>query len=335
MREAPSWLPAAALRVQLDGLGVLGLDSERVRARVGPLPDAADALVPVQTYLDMWDEAERLYGLPGLPSALALAIPFGAFGALDYLVGSADTVAGCCESAMLHFAMVAVDVALEIDPLGDGAHALRVRGLVEMPAQALEFTLAALYSRLRHVSGGSFAPRLLGLPIPRPADDAVRARLFCLTPAYEHPCAELLIDDANWRMATRSADPFLHATLKGMAAQLQLSQPGDSTLERALRARLRDALAQGRADAARMAVLLGVSERTLQRRLTELGRSFSDVVEDFRREEAVRLLAAPGLHLVEISNRLGYAEQTSFTRAFRRWTGITPGAWRAERQGFA
>ena len=80
-----------------------------------------------------------------------------------------------------------------------------------------------------------------------------------------------------------------------------------------------------------MAVLLGVSERTLQRRLTELGRSFSDVVEDFRREEAARLLATPGLHLVEVAGRLGYAEQTSFTRAFRRWTGTTPGAWRAGR----
>ena len=80
-----------------------------------------------------------------------------------------------------------------------------------------------------------------------------------------------------------------------------------------------------------MAVLLGVSERTLQRRLTELGRSFSDVVEDFRHEEAARLLATPGIPLVEVASRLGYAEQTSFTRAFRRWTGTTPGAWRAGR----
>ena len=330
--ETPAWLPVLTLRLQLQGLSSLGLDSERLQARLGPLPEGADALVPVQTYLDMWDEAERLYGRPGLPSALAHAIPFGAFGALDYLVGSADTVAGCCESAMLHFAMVAIDVALEIDPLVGGDHALRVRALAPLPVQALEFTLAALCSRLRYISGGSFQPRLVGLPLPRPADDAVRQRVFGLAPAYGHPCAELLVDAATWQMPTRSADPFLHATLKGMAAQLQLAQPGDSTLERALRARLRDALAQGRADAARMAALLGVSERTLQRRLTEAGRSFSDVVEAFRREEAVRLLATPGLHLVQVAGRLGYAEQTSFTRAFRRWTGVTPGAWRDGRR---
>jgi AraC-like DNA-binding protein len=332
MPDGPIWLPALTLRLQLQGLATLGLDSERVRARLGPLPDTPDAVIPVQTYLDMWEEAERQYGLPGLPSALALAIPFGAYGALDYLVGSADTVAGCCESAMLHFTMVAIDVGLEIDALEDGACALRVRPLAHLPAQALEFTLAALFSRLRYVTGGIFMPKFLGLPVARPDSDTVRTRLLGMLPAYQHPCAEMLIDADSWRMPIRSADAFLHAALKDIAVKLQLTRPGDSTVERALRARLRDALPQGRVDVARMAVLLGVSVRTLQRRLGDLGRNFSDVVEDFRREEAARLLAIPGLPLVKIPGRLGYAEQTSFTRAFRRWTGTTPGAWRAGRR---
>jgi AraC-like DNA-binding protein len=172
---------------------------------------------------------------------------------------------------------------------------------------------------------------MLGLPIAQPANDTVRPGLFGQARAYGHPCAEMIIDGDSWRMPIRSADAFLYATLVAMAEKLQLTQPDDSTLERALRARLRDALAQGRADAARMARLLGVSERTLQRRLNELGRSFSEVVEDFRREEAARLLTTSGLQLVEVAGRLGYAEQTSFTRAFRRWTGTTPAMWRAGR----
>jgi AraC-like DNA-binding protein len=335
MREAPGWLPALTLHLQLQGLAALGLDSERVRAHLGPLPDivtAPDAMVPVGTYLSLWDEAERLYGKPGLPSALAHTIPFGAFGALDYLVASADTVAGCCESARLHFAMVALDVALEVDALDDGGHLLRVRALASLPAQALEFTLAALFHRLRYVCGDRFMPQRLGLPVDRPDQDDVRVRLYGLAPLYGHPCAEMLIDASTWRLPTRSADAFLHATLKGMADRLNLARPGDSTLALALRARLRDALAMGRADAAHMAALLGVSERSLQRRLTEQGLSFTEVVEAFRREEAARLLAVPGLTLVTVAGRLGYAEQTSFTRAFRRWTGVTPGAWRAGRR---
>lgn len=328
MAEVPTWLPVLTLQLQLQGLQTLGLDSDAVRARLGPLPETRDALVPLQTYQDMWDGAQTLYGLPGLPSALAMVIPFGAFGALDYLVGSADTIAGCCESAALHFATVSNDLWLELDQLKGGAHALRVRGPGPLPAQALEFTLAAVFNRLRYVTGGSFKPLLLGLPTLRPADDAVREGLFGMTLTHGYPCAEMVIDADTWRASTLKADPFLHATLKHMASQLQFAQPDDSLLERALRARLRAALAQGRADADRMAMLLGVSERTLQRRLAKLGRSFSDVVEDFRREEAARLLTISGLPLVAVAGRLGYAEQTSFTRAFRRWTGSTPGAWR-------
>jgi AraC-like DNA-binding protein len=331
MPDTSPWLPVLTLQLQLEGLAALGLDSGRVRARLGPLPSAPEALVPIQTYLAMWEEAEQLYGLPGVPSALALAIPFGAFGAVDYLAGSANTVGGACESAMLHFSMVAIDVGLEIDRLEDGARAVRVRSLAAVPAQGLEFTLAVVFGRLRHLTGGRFVPRMLGLPVERPAHDNVRPGLFGQAPAYGHPCAEMIIDGDGWRLPIRSADAYLHATLVAMAEKLQLTQPDDSTLERALRARLRDALAHGRADAARMALLLGVSERTLQRRLNELGRRFSEVVEEFRREEAARLLTKPDLHLVDVASRLGYAEQTSFTRAFRRWTGTTPALWRAGR----
>ncbi len=330
MVEAVTWLPAQTLHLQLQGLHALGLDSEHVRARVGPLPNEPEALVPVQCYLSFWDEAQALYGLPGLPTALAMAIPFGAFGALDYLVGSADTVAGCCESARLHFAMVAKDARLEIESLSGGEHALRVRSLGQqsVPTAAQEFVLAAVFHRLNYVCAGNFKSRLLGLPIPSPGTDEVRTRLFGVVPTYGYPFAEMLIDAETWGASTRSADPFLHATLKRMAEQLQISEPDDSPLEQALRARLRSALAQGRADPGRLASLMGVSERTLQRRLGELGRSFTDVVEDFRREEAARLLRQSALPLVEVASRLGYAEQTSFTRAFRRWTGSTPGAWR-------
>jgi len=330
MTETPTWLPVQTLHLQLQGLHALGLDSQRVRARLGPLPDAPDALVSVQCYLDFWDEAQTLFGLPGLPTALAMAIPFGAFGALDYLVGSADTVAGCCESALLHFAMVAKDVRLELDPLGNGDHALRVRGRGQqpVPAAAQEFTLAGVFNRFNYVCAGNFKPRLLGLPVPSPGADAVRTRLFGMAPTYGYPFAEMVIGAETWNATARSADPFLHATLKRMAEQLHISEPDDSPLEQALRARLRSALAQGRADPARLASLLGISERTLQRRLSEQGLSYTDVVEDFQHEEAQRLLRQLDLPLVEVASRLGYAEQTSFTRAFRRWTGSTPGAWR-------
>lgn len=74
---------------------------------------------------------------------------------------------------------------------------------------------------------------------------------------------------------------------------------------------------------------LGVSERTLKRRLADQGTTFSRIVDDARRAEACLLLADPRWTLDRIAARLGYSDTGNFTRAFRRWTGETPGAWRA------
>ena len=327
----PAWLPAGTLRAQMQALATLGLDMPCLHRAVGPIPDGADALVPQQAYLTMWREALALYGDDALPTALAMAIPFGAFGALDYLIGSSATIGGSVESAQLHFAMVSNDAWLDVHVLDDGTRAMQVRALPDVPVAALEFTLACMFNRLTRVSGGGFEALRVGLPIVRSTPDPVRERIYGAALAYDYPCAELVISAATWNTACATADSFLYAALEQLATQMQVQAPADSALESALRMRLRGALAQGRADAQRMAGLLGVSERTLQRRLTEIDRSFTQIVEDFRREESARLLCDRKLHLVEVASRLGYSEQTSFTRAFKRWHNTTPGHWRAAR----
>ena len=324
-------LPAQVLALQLAGLDALGLATAGLRARIGTLPEGPDALVPVQAYEAMWEEATSQFRRPGLPTALAMAIPFGAFGVLDYLVGSADTVAGSCESAILHFAMLASDTRLECESLEGGLHAIRVRAAPGLEARVHEFTLACVASRLRHVTGGAFKPLRVGLPVPAATHDSVRADLYRAPVVHDFPVAEMLIDSAGWELPVTGADPFLHATLKQLARHLQLARSDDVPLVSAIRARLRAELGQGGADPSRIACLLGVSERTLQRRLSEGGCSFTDIVDGFRREESARLLCNPHLALVEVANKLGYSEQTSFTRAFKRWTGVTPGSWRRGR----
>lgn len=331
MPPQPILIPVTTLHAQLQALALLGLDHHQVLAQIGELPSEPDALVPVQKYLKMWSSAQALYGRPGFPTALAMAIPFGAFGAIDYLTASADTVAGFVESLILHLSMVSNDTQLEHEILNDGTHALTVRGVGEFPPEASEFTLAMVINRLRYLTGSKFPLLRIGLPNTRPEADPIRETLLDAPIVYDYPIASMSFDASGWKLPMLRADPHLHATLKRIAEQLHLTRQGDSDLERALRLRLRDALAKQYADPERLALLLGMSERTLQRRLAELGRSYSSVIEDFRREEAARLLCDPDLTLVRVANLLGYAEQTSFIRAFRRWTGTTPRAWRMQR----
>jgi AraC-like DNA-binding protein len=71
-----------------------------------------------------------------------------------------------------------------------------------------------------------------------------------------------------------------------------------------------------------------VSTRTLKRRLAEQGTSFSDVVDEVRRQRALLLVDDRRLALGDVADRLGYSDVANFTRAFRRWTGQTPAAFR-------
>ena len=73
---------------------------------------------------------------------------------------------------------------------------------------------------------------------------------------------------------------------------------------------------------------LGVSDRTLHRRLADEGTSHSELLDEARRERAMILLADRSLSAAEISFLLGYSEPGAFFRAFKRWTGKTPGAYR-------
>ena len=79
---------------------------------------------------------------------------------------------------------------------------------------------------------------------------------------------------------------------------------------------------------AEAAAALGVSERTLARRLRAQGISFAELLDGVRRDAALQAVAQTTRALSDIALALGYAEPSVFTRAFRRWTGATPGQWR-------
>ena len=73
---------------------------------------------------------------------------------------------------------------------------------------------------------------------------------------------------------------------------------------------------------------LHLHRRTLNRRLKEAGTTFRQVLDQVRFELAREMLSDPGLHIAEIAARLGYRMPSSFTRAFRRWSGSSPDHWR-------
>lgn len=98
-------------------------------------------------------------------------------------------------------------------------------------------------------------------------------------------------------------------------------------LELRLRHALRERLGSASSSSEEMAKELGYSARTLQRRLREAGTTFGHVLDGLRHEEAKLSLSQSNASIGEIARRVGFAEQSSFNRAFRRWAGCSPSAW--------
>ena len=94
-----------------------------------------------------------------------------------------------------------------------------------------------------------------------------------------------------------------------------------------VRTTIANLLPHGQATLARTSELMGISERTLQRRLAGLGLTFSRLVDDVRLAQAHKLIRQQK-KLTEVAKELGYADPGSFTRAFERWMGMTPRQYR-------
>jgi AraC-like DNA-binding protein len=107
------------------------------------------------------------------------------------------------------------------------------------------------------------------------------------------------------------------------------SPPAPGLFVDSVRLEVERELAFGNPNVASIARKLGTSSRTLQRRLGETGLSFRDVVEEVREQLARAYLTDVALPMGEVAQRLGYAEVSAFLRAFKRWTGMTPGQLRA------
>jgi AraC-like DNA-binding protein len=121
------------------------------------------------------------------------------------------------------------------------------------------------------------------------------------------------------------SDPYLNDLLLKYCEAALADRRGDTSQ---LRTRVENAISSllphGRVLVEDVARSLGMSERTLARKLSDEGLNFTEILQQLRRDLAVRYLDDPKLHVSKIAWLLGFHEVSAFTHAFKRWTGKTP-----------
>ena len=151
---------------------------------------------------------------------------------------------------------------------------------------------------------------------------------------FEQPKNRFLFSASILQLPVKQADPALFPMLKQHADDMlkakQAEQQPPLSLSDRIKEQLQTALPLQRAQLSCVADTLGITTRSLQRKLKEEGKSFQQLRDEARQTLAVTLLANPTLTMTEISYLLGYREQSSFNHAFKSWTGFTPTLYRQE-----
>lgn len=188
-----------------------------------------------------------------------------------------------------------------------------------------EFLFVLFLRAGRHILGAEFAPSSVRLrrTVSSKASE-YPAAFGC--PVYWDQSADELRIEAKWMTKPSPfSDPDTMKSLRERAAQFLKQYTAPDWMER-VTALVQRLLPEGAATIEGVAENLGISTRTLQRRLADEGKSFDSIRESVRRSLALELVGRDRMKVKDVASRLGFSDPRAFRRAFQRWTGTTPSA---------
>jgi AraC-like DNA-binding protein len=254
------------------------------------------------------------------------------FGVLDYLARSCMTLGEAIKQLCRYNRLLqdAAETLLEIQ----GERALlwqRTLGGVHLPPGMTENSMANLIVIGRHLTGIALAPIEALFTHPEPAYSAEHRRIFGSRVRFGADRDGLVLATNVLSVPLKNPDPGLRAILERHADQLLEHVPRVARFSHRVRELVAGELKEGNPTAEAIAKKLGTSERTLRRKLQEDGTTYDQLLDELRRELAERYLQDPKVSTDEAALMLGYSEPSAFRRAFRRWHGTSPAAYRRKR----
>ncbi|MFA5941432.1 MAG: AraC family transcriptional regulator [Sinimarinibacterium sp.] len=323
-----SW--AKAIRKALEAGGY---DSARLFAAAG-LDAAAladpNARYPVAGTTRLWHLAVEATGDDAFGLTVARHVGPTTFHALGYALNASTTLHETFDRLLRYFTVISDAAELAFDePPGGYRFAIHVAAEGERPADEAIDAFAALVVRLCRALLGrrEFAPRLVRLQRAEPRNRVAFERMFRAPLQFSSAENAVYFDRAVLDMPLEGANPELARHNDEIVARYLARLQRDDVVTR-VRAVLVELLPTGAPNAAAVAARLHLSERSLQRRLAEAQTAFSALLQDTRHSLARSYLRDPQTSIGEVAYLLGFGDLSSFTRAFRRWEGISPSEFR-------
>lgn len=314
------------------------LDQRDLLLSVGLNPDGAfdvTEMLADHTYYDLSERIAR-----AMPNGHELPLRTGRlmrpndYGALGLAWKSAPTVRQSMERVARYCRLWTDNMTYELRRSGQETFFLLHRAGARRLGMRLsnESTVASAVSLIRQTAAQGFAPRAVYLKHDAPPETSAHEKYFRCPVHFSADKDALELSDADLALQNKLGDDGIsHFLISHLDTELEKLQT-DPTLEALVQKTVSESLSEGVPRMAYVARRLGMSERTLQRRLADKGISFQSLVEDSRRHLAEGLLHQSRYSLSEVAFLTGFSEQSAFNRAFKRWVGRTPTAFRKDAQ---
>jgi AraC-like DNA-binding protein len=322
---------AASLASYCEVARFVGLDPEAMLRGVGidPAiladPEEQLASAPVTRLIE---DSARLSGGTAFGLLMAQSRTLASIGAVALLLKHQHTARDVLDAVVRYQILMAEVIDIRVEETGDttiihAAYKGEYRG-----RQSIEYLTAMIYRMICELTGGRWHPESVHFMHDAPDDLSVHRRIFQCPLSFQNEFDGLVC-------ATRSLDVPNPAADSVMARHAQryldmlIPDPRDGSITERARRSIYLLLPAGRATLEQVGENLGVHPRSLQRLMEKEGRAFATLLNEVRRELALRYLSSSTHSVTAIAQMTGYAAPSSFTRWFCAEFGVSPAAWRA------
>lgn len=322
-------------KVVMQELARRGLDVERIAGETGlemRTLNRPDAWIPFIKHAALLEIAAHETGDNFFGLHIATRVDPRDFGALGYIGLSSRTLGDALFNLERYLATVTE--AFRIELLFDDDHAQvkfqPIHSAFFRHRQAIEFGRALFVKAYQFFTGSEIAPVEVQFVHRFDGNTQEHRQILGCPVSFGHNQDQIILNRRDLATPIETADDRLLKILVSYCEEL-LKKNARSKPEFITRLQrcIIDLLPTGQAKARRVAIEIGMSERTLVRHLAEMGTSFSEVLNQLRHELALKYLRQPELNLTQVAFLLGYSNQSAFSAAFKRTTGRAPREMRA------
>lgn len=312
-----------------------GASLEAVCQAIGVTPEALEnpeAIANLDQCIKAWEQALSCTGDPFLGLHLGEATSPGLVGMVGYFMESSPDLCTAFRN-LVEFKQLFDSAPSWVEEQGEAfvyhmePDPLWKELSPETARHVFDHGLSAILNFIKLLTGKAIYPARVLSPFPRPEDTREYVRVLKTEPLFNQPAAFVEFRLRDMQAPLIGHNPVLNNVFKSLLEE-ELAKANASSFSNDVRRVILQKFSSAIPQLPQVAELLHVTPRTLQRRLKEEGATFQSIVESVKSELAVGLLQKPGLTVSEIAWKLGYVEPNVFRRAFRKWTGKSPRAFR-------